>query len=330
MKHCSTLVISSFILIVVFFGDLDAQTTTPKKSSAQTNTQEQEKPAVDPKHLEAAVRALIAACDDENTSVRVASIRLLGQSKVLSQDVANKLKDCLFDQDEQVALMAVQSFSQLQCDSSIKLKILIQLLDSDNQKQVEVAGQLLYSLPVDKKSVLAVAEFLKDKNTSRAVKRQLFGVLQSWGMDAAPAMNVLSEMYAANDQWKIQILTTLRSIGSDAKPAIPTITKAIRDKEANVRLLAVETLESVLSDRTTRRSSSGSRYGAYAKGLIDRYDTNRDRVISAAEGKALRQFLLYDRNRDGRLTEREIINYLNLTTQRARTRTTTSRPPGRR
>ena len=340
MTRSFSFAVLTWALILIASDSAWSQKGVSSSTNSSNAQQEETEPKVNPKHMKEAVRALIAACHDKESNIRIAAINVLSRSKVLPKEVAKQLSSCFFDQDEQVAMGAIHSFSILECDNSIKIGILIKLLGSDDQKHIEVAEQILNALDADKKTVLTIVEVLKNKETPRAVKRRLFGVLQIWGPNSAPAIDALAEMYSSDGPWKVQILMTLRTIGQAAKPAVPVITKGIADKEANVRLLAIETLAQITVDHTSRSSrrytvQDRQRFEAFARTMMTRYDTDRNGMISGAEKDKFRMFAVMDRNRDGRLTQREIAQYYttqynNQLMRSAPRRTTTTRSVGGR
>jgi hypothetical protein len=335
---------TSFLIVSCGAIGVLAQETRSTRNSVQSQNNEQGKKSADEKtvddkqaetesvadtkNFDAAVQALIATSRDDATEVRLQAIKLLGNclndrksDQNQNQDlILRRLRQSMFSDDKDTARVSQDSFQNLVCPNEKKLKLLIEVLRSGDLEYGEQAEALIIGLAPSAEIVKQVANLIADKNTENHVRRRLFTVLESWGAYSAPATTTLAKLYGEKPQWRARILSVFLSIGKKASSdAMPVVTKALRDEEANIRLLAVKTMESILyenkprTDRTVRSRSSVSRsaYVSYVDGLMKTYDTNRNGVIDRSEATRMRRNLprSADKNRDGNYQRSELIEH---------------------
>ena len=109
----------SLSLLTGMFGFSFAQKTVQQSDATQSKAQEKPKPSVDPKQMEAAIRALIVACDDSDPKVQIAAMQVLAERKALPSLIASKLKEHFFDEDESVAQAAKWTILRTEWDDIV-------------------------------------------------------------------------------------------------------------------------------------------------------------------------------------------------------------------
>lgn len=96
-------------------------------------------------------------------------------------------------------------------------------------------------------------------------------------------------------------------LGKCRNEAVAKLTNLLQDDDRKVRIATIDTLKRI----ATPLSRIDARYLRYAVGYIARYDTNKDGVLTEDEWSKMGQNpKLADQDRDGRITAKELAEYL--------------------
>jgi len=260
-----------------------------------------------------AMRALIKSVHDDDEQVRMAAIEVLGSSTTHHREILITLGPLLSDENSALAKQAEKSFLRLPCKQELKLLLLTSMLENRNLEVVEVAKRLIDTFVVDETMVRAIDDLLGSDMTSKKTRAFVFQLIQRWGQKASPMVPTLIKLFE-NDSWKADVLKSWESIGPNAKGALPLITDALTDDQPNVRLLAVQALGSVTSARAVKYNSARQNsVDGYVQHVFVQADADHDGKLSLSEVKNSplgQETILYDKNRDGFVTEGELYSAL--------------------
>ena len=283
-----------------------ASAQTAGQAQAETKQVDQKTEQIN-QAKQAAVKALVQATRDSDKQIQLAAIIVLGKVEIGQESALPRLIELVFEDDEELSGQAVHSFNSITATPSTKFKTVSPFLNSENQNEIEQVDLLIRSLAVDEELIKNIVKILSDPMINRPVKKRLFEILESWGRKAEPAVEPLIELYDRDPEWKTQILSIIGNSGTKAEAAIPLVTRALSDKEANVRLLAVNTMSSILTKKTSR---SRTRMDSYVNDLFRKLDRDGNNFLTPDElSRHSRPVAAWDTNRDGKVSRSELLRY---------------------
>jgi HEAT repeat protein len=191
----------------------------------------------------AAITPLVALLKDKDENVRKSAAEALEQIGSLNQSHLSGLAAALKDANVEVRAAAAAALGKLGSEGEEAVKPLTAALkDSEALVKQKAAASLAQLGSLAKDAVLDLSGVLKD--ASPDVRAEAAAALGKIGTDAKPAVSALgaSLIKDHNRQVKLKILEALGSIGTDASSAVPQITKALKERDKDIKDRAIAAL----------------------------------------------------------------------------------------
>lgn len=157
------------------------------------------------------------------------------------------LSEALKDENARIRFLAATRLREKGIVEAAKPAIpalLEALHDKDSDMRLNVI-QTLNSIGADKQGVAAVSKLLQDNSVP--IQLQAHGYLKSLGSDAREAVPALLAALK-NDKGGVLPFYTLEAIGPAAKDAIPELTKLLRSDNKGLREKAMQSLKKISPD----------------------------------------------------------------------------------
>ncbi len=268
-----------------------------------------------------ALAAIAKAAADPDQKLQTAAFRAMEVIDSDSPIVVEAVKKGLLDSTAAVRKAALRVLHNQKWKDSIKGGILIEMLRSDDET-IRREALAAFDTTYQQEVMDDLLGILQSDDQSAETKLLVLNALAQNVSSADKIMPVLERIYPdASQSLKLQILATLSSYGSSARPALRFVTEQANSKYQLIRLAAIGCLRSVLANkdrlraqprrRTVTRSTSSARQRAaiYVDSVFKKFDRNSDGVLDATERKELR-VKFTDSNKDGKISRNEALEFV--------------------
>jgi HEAT repeat protein len=195
-----------------------------------------------------AVSALLSKLKDADKNVRVASATALAGIGVRDNRTLSALSEALKEPDATLRVVIAEALAQLDLQSQDAVTTVTQVLltdgDPGNRAWAALSLKGMKSARM-KAAVPALISALKDPDAHvRESAAEALGSICEQAREVVPAL--IERLHQDSEaSVRIQAAQALGEFGPEAKTAIPALTRALKDRDSDVRTLAAQSLNQI-------------------------------------------------------------------------------------
>ena len=236
-----------------------------------------------------------------------ARVSLADEGLELQESITTALISATEDTDEQVRYAAFVALKD-QPQSDAVVAAFRRGLEDDylNTRKLALSKLVDFDGPTDKVLERLISAIEEDPDLAPSAR----SLLAKIGEPAVPRVIKALESKKVNVRLTVADLLGSIRLGKHKREAVNHLTALLKDESCDVRVAAINALKSIAVTKS-REISSKDKYVKYAKGLIEKYDANKDGVLTEEEWPKMKiDHRSADRDGNGRITAEELGSYL--------------------